>query len=177
MVKEEGFKRFWNRLKNDKPYSIKVAITTLVLFLIVLAGIYFFVPKNCNYNEECFNSILEKCGRAQVFKVIDANTYLYEVKGTYKGNCLINIKVMELAGVQEDIVKEKLENAGMLCKIPKDKLQTINLQDLDILLDYCTGPLKEGLLEIIIQKFYEQVVSNIGPISAEMQKQLVNNTV
>ncbi|MDD5132980.1 MAG: hypothetical protein PHD81_03395 [Candidatus Nanoarchaeia archaeon] len=176
MVKEEGFKRFWNRLKNDKLYSIKVAIITLIIVLIILSIIYFFVPKNCNYNEECFNKVLEKCGRAQVFKVIDFNTYLYEVKGTYKGNCLLNIKVMELAGVQEEIVKEKLENRGMLCKIPKDKLQTIDLTNLDILLDYCTGPLKEGLLEIIIQKFYEQVVTNIGPISAEMQKQLLNKT-
>ena len=52
----------------------------------------------------------------------------------------------------------------MSCKIPKTLLAETNLDDLDNILQYCTGELKEGILELIIQKMYTLIIDNLDEI-------------
>ena len=60
----------------------------------------------------------------------------------------------------------------MSCKIPKKELAATNFDNFDNLLSYCHGPLKEGLYEVIIQRMYSLVVSQLGDIVKEAQKVL-----
>ena len=66
-----------------------------------------------------------------------------------------------------------------------DLLQIKNISQINDISDYCTGPLKEAALEIVLEKVYSIVVANIGQITLEyenilsaatMNTSLINNT-
>ena len=61
----------------------------------------------------------------------------------------------------------------MLCLIPKSELSLININEVENLLKYCTGQLKEGIYEIIIKKMYSIIISNLGEILGEVQTSLI----
>lgn len=145
------------------------------VILVVLILLYIYLPKNCGYNKKCLDSSFKNCVKANAFLVVNSNTYLYEIKGSWKDYCRVNIKVMDVAGSDLE-TKEKLEGKGMLCRIPKVNTN-VTIDNVNNLLDYCTGSLKESMLELIIQRLYEVIVSNIGKISVEMQNSLNNTRV
>lgn len=158
-------------MKEDKKRELYRYLTVFFgLVLVVLILLYIYLPKNCEYNKTCLDKSFRNCERAKAFQLINGNTYLYEVKGNWKDYCRLNVKVMEISSYQQDI-KDALENKGMLCRIPKSNTN-VSILDVNNMLDYCTGPLKESMLELMIKRLYEVIVSNIGQISMEMQNSL-----
>lgn len=69
-------------------------------------------------------------------------------------------------------VKTLLEGKSMTCKIPKSKLSEIELDNMKDLLNYCTGPLKEGMYELLLKRMYALVVSQMSNIVKESEKVL-----
>ena len=55
----------------------------------------------------------------------------------------------------------------MKCIIPKDELRKLNLLETDKVINYCTGPLKEGLYQLMVKRMYELVITNLGEIAEE----------
>jgi len=158
-----------NQGKKRELYRYLAIIFGLILIILILLFIYY--PKNCEYKKSCLDSSFKNCERANSFLVIEGNTYLYEIKGSWKEYCRVNIKVMDVAS-SDKYLKETLENKGMLCRIPKTQITNVSIDKVDNLLDYCTGPLKESMLELIIKRLYEVIIANIGRISVEMQNSL-----
>ena len=64
------------------------------------------------------------------------------------------------------------EGKSMECKIPIDKIKEIHINKMENVINYCTGPLKESIYELIIKKLYGLVVQNIGEILKEVDKEL-----
>lgn len=156
--------------EDDKRNLYRYLAVFFGFVLIALILLYIYLPKNCEYDKKCLNQAFANCERAKAFEVINSNTYLYEIKGSYKDYCRLNVKVMEISSYQQDI-KTALENKGMLCRIPKSNTN-VSIENVNNLLDYCTGPLKESMLELMIKRLYEVIISNIGQISLDMQNSI-----
>lgn len=159
-------------MKQEKKREVYRYLAVLFgLVLVALILLYIYYPKNCEYNKSCLDSSFKSCTRANSLLVVEGNTYLYQIKGSWNDYCRVNIKVMDVAS-SDKYIKETLENKGMLCRIPKTQITNVSIDKISNLLDYCTGPLKESMLELIIKRLYEVIIANIGKISVEMQNSL-----
>ncbi|MBU0929475.1 MAG: hypothetical protein KJ623_00180 [Nanoarchaeota archaeon] len=159
-------------MKDSKKRELyRYLAITFGAILVILILLYLYLPKDCKYEKKCLEDSFKNCAKANSFQIVKGNTYFYEVMGSWKDYCRVNIKVMEIAG-SDNYTKSLLENKGMLCRIPKEQLNNVSITNVDNLLDYCTGPLKESMLELIIKRLYEVVIANIGKISVDMQNSL-----
>lgn len=166
-------KKVVNNFINEN--KIKIIISLLFIILLILFFIYISIPYNCKYDEDCFNERFENCKKTDFYKIINGDTYQFECKGKYKNSCLLNIKMIMANDASDFFVKENMVGRGMICKLPKGDFQTLN--QINNSLDYCTGPLKESMLEQMIKNMFELIVKDIGPITKDMQKQFENKTI
>lgn len=153
-------------------FLAKAAIIGGILLALFVAGYYIgYFPKECNQDKSCFQNAVQECKPAQVTVVRNNNAYLYAVGNQLGKNCEVKIKAVRMdAGAPPEF--KKLEGTEMSCRIPKEKLAVTNFDEFDNLLGYCHGTLKEGFYEIIIQRMYSLVVSQLGDIVKEAQKVL-----
>jgi hypothetical protein len=136
---------------------IAVAIVLLVGFLILMKFYY----RNCE-NLTCFEDQLKECKKA---KFISSGKMIFEyiILGETEGKCDVRVVLLEGDLNNQDSIK--LEGKDMICSIPFGILVS---PESDIGL--CSGPLKEGLQELIISKLYSYVVKNFGKINADLMK-------
>ena len=154
-------------MKNKREvYRYLVVIFGCILIVLILA--YMYLPKNCEYSSKCLDQSLKNCERSNSLQIVNGNTYFYQIKASWKEDCNIKIKVLEVAGADLE-TKQLLDKKDMFFKIPKNKLSNLTIENVNNILDYCTGTLKESMLELMIKRLYEVIVSNIGPITVEMQ--------
>ncbi len=148
-------------------FLTKVAIVGGILLALFVAGYYTgYFRKDCEQDKQCFQEYVQECKPAQVAVIRNNNAYLYWVGNKLGKTCEINIKSLRVdAGAPPEF--KHLEGKEMSCKVPKEELVTTNFDNFDNLLQYCHGPLKEGLYEIIIQRMYALVVSQLGDIVKE----------
>ena len=153
-------------------FLAKVAIVGGILIALFVAGYYSgYFRKDCSQDQSCFQKAVEKCKPAQATVVRNNNVYLYWVGWQLGKTCEIKIQALRIdAGAPPEF--KNLEGKKMSCKIPKTELEKTNIDNFDNLLAYCHGPLKEGLYEVIIQRMYSLVVSQLGDIVKEALKVL-----
>lgn len=60
-----------------------------------------------------------------------------------------------------------LESKGMICEVPLKELGGRGVSEIETLYGYCTGPLKEAILQITVEKLYDLASKNIGPVAIE----------
>jgi len=83
------------------------------------------------------------------------------VSGKENGKCALYVEVMQIKkGLTSTQV---LEGKGMTCYLP---IGTIVKPESD--LNLCTGPLKEEMQGLIIQKVYQYIVQNVGNIGRDL---------
>ena len=87
--------------------------------------------------------------------------------------CKIQINLERTSVGTEFENKILLEGKSMECFIPKSRLFEVNFNEIENLLGYCSGPLKEGIYEIMIKKMYGVIISNLGDILGELQLSLI----
>ena len=151
----------------------KKKVIALVIILIAIAAIYFFSrPKDCGTDDNCFNSYAAGCSKAKVNTISSQNNYNYEVLGKKRDNCIIEVTLTKVSDTQPADMKQALEGRSMKCAIPRSTLETTPVNNIDSLNDYCTGPLKEAILQLTLDKMYDLIVKNLGPLSAEFAEQL-----
>jgi len=149
----------------------RIAILLLIIFGLFLSAYYLgFTRTYCGKDQACFLVHSSNCSPAEVYVSRSNNVYHYLVYPTLQNKCKIKI-IFERA--QEGTLPEHvafLEGKSMTCFIPKDNLRNLNPLEMDHVIDYCSGDLKEGLYELIIKRMYEFIVVNIGDIAEEAQQ-------
>ena len=164
------------QLQSEKRSFKRLNLIIIGILIVILAiSIYLYIPKNCKNNSNCFIKKAQTCSKASVLTYKEDNLYSYEIKGSLKDSCLVNIKLVRMKPNTDVDLVELMEGKGMLCKIPKDKFKQSPLSDINDINDYCSGPLKEAYPQLTIERLYSLVISNIGGITRELQD-LINRT-
>jgi len=148
-------------------------VMVVVVTAIVIMGFYKFgiISKDCEQDKECFSERLKECKPVRYDAVVNSNYYEYKVEGSKKDECILHVKLKKMGSGTPIEQVEFFEGKEMKCFIPKDELD-LEMQDINNLLNYCTGNLKEAIYEHLITKMYGLVLKNMGPIIDEIDKTL-----
>ena len=163
-------------MKEEKKEDVKTEITKYLFWLLIilaLFGIFFNgLEKNCK-DESCFNDLFSQCKKANLRLENDGHLFLYRVIGNnMKDFCTVSIKLEKLNETSNPSLKEKFSGKEMTCNIPYEFLDTVKVTEEQKILDYCHGPLKEAMLEFMIEKLYGSIAQNFGGILAQLEKWL-----
>ena len=144
------------------------ADTFMVIGLILVAGLVIYssgiIKKDCGKDKDCFLEKLQDCKTAKVFLLKNDNVYSYTIQASYTTICNVDVKMERIALGADPEFERLLEGRTMYCKVPRDKLYTFKIDDFNSFINYCTGPLKEGLYELIIQRMYTLVVKELSGV-------------
>ena len=161
-----GLRRFF---QSDKNILTRFVSKKIILIFLAVLGIgviiYLFAAtdkEDCDNDLDCFDNYVSQCKRAEVRLVKDNSVYLYTLKGsslTNFNNCVMKVKLVESLSDDFEIIG-LLEGKSMNCYIPKEKFAS--LEGTDKLIQYCSGPLKEGISELALNRLYGIVVKNLG---------------
>ena len=147
----------------------KILVTVTILVIITFFAYYFgFLKKTCT-TPECFEESLQKCTPAKYLKLQNLNYYKYSIMGRRGDGCKVDIQLMKMAEGTALDKKTLFEGKAMTCRVPMDKLEAVSSDNIEGILNYCTGPLKEAMYELIIQKLYTIVIANLGDVIGEIQ--------
>ncbi len=156
----------------DKSFKITWKLVLVVLSVIVIAtffAFYFGIIKKTCEDEACFNEALQDCSMAQYYELNNLNYYKYSIDGKTGDKCKLSIDLVKMAmGTPEEKI-EQFEGKGMRCEIPMSELKKVQSGNVEGILEYCSGPLKEAMYEQIIEKLYTLIVSNMGEILFEIE--------
>ena len=144
-------------------------ISIIFFFILIIFGsLYyiFFYPLDCKSNQDCFKSALQSCKRARLTTLEQGNDYLYTIKGNKEGNCIVDIKLEKLYSASYDLIT-LLEGKSMRCVIPKEV--SLFEKGVEGTINYCSGPLKEAMYEIIIQRLYNLIAQDLGSAVVELE--------
>ena len=168
--------------KERKPfirYEQKILVyRVLMILLIVLLAAYivFFsniVKRDCGNDLTCFNNAAVRCSGAKVEILKEANTYAYTILGPLKSDCVIEVKLKSMPlGTPVDFI-EKLEGKSMQCSIPRSLLKETKIENMDNLIDYCSGQLKESFYAVLTDKMYALIIKNMANITNAVEKDLL----
>lgn len=128
------------------------------------------LKKNCESDSACFDSALSKCSGATYTLFSEGNVYLYESFGSFGEMCKVEVTMMKAIEGTDLLMRTNLEGKSMICKLPRSRMQNEKLSEMDDFADFCSGPLKEAMYEIIVQRMYALVIANLGEISLEARK-------
>lgn len=150
----------------------KLAIVGGIFLALFIVGYYTgYIKTNCKLDKACFDEALKKCRSSQFIYVDDNNVYSYEAWPGVGDGCFVKITLERVqAGASLDF--KNLEGKSMKCKLTKTQLKETSIEQFDNFIKYCHGELKEGIYEIIIQRIYSNIVSNLGDVIQEAQKVL-----
>jgi len=143
---------------------VLIAITILII-IIICSVIYLTVLKTekCS-DQECFFSSLENCERTSWVNENEKSTYKYTILSNIdKQKCKVNVQLLNLK--QGSAENERLLTKSMICNVQKTETQS---PDKD--LSMCSGPLKEEMQNLIIQKMHNYLLENIGEIKEEFKE-------
>ena len=124
-------------------------------------------PKNCQSDKNCFNEDSKHCLKSKVKFYEDNNLFEYQSIGRQQQFCRLNINLIRANPSLPEESRLKIEDKQMSCKVPFSILAEKGALEMEELSLYCSGPLKEGLLEITTEKLYGVIVSNIGRVALE----------
>lgn len=156
----------WYNIGKKKVILLAVLALAIVLLIILSTS------KNCESEISCFDQKAAKCSKAEVKAFSNENKYSYEIIGKKSGACIIDVKLLELAPTRTFEMKKALEGKSMTCSIPLKILRKQSITKIENLNDMCSGQLKEATLQLTIDKMYEIIVQNIGPIATQFQRGL-----
>ena len=124
----------------------------------IFFNIYFiyFYSRTCE-DRTCFDNAMKTCSRVDFVKEDDSASWLYRIIGSNNDKCRVEVTLLNLKKGKIDI--EKLQGKKMTCEVSK-----YDTSDPGSDISACTGPLKEELQGIIIQKLNNYVVSNVNEI-------------
>jgi len=156
----------------DISYSklaIYVVIIVIAVWFLFFSGIF---KKNCKQDVECFEERVVECKPTKYINIHNNNIYDYKVIKKSKGNCVIDIKLRRMAIGTDIKLVEKLEGKSMKCYVPIENLRYLKLNEMENLLNFCTGQLKEEIYEIMMEKMYGLLIRNLGGIEEEIKKKV-----
>lgn len=152
---------------------MKKLIFIIIIVLILAFLFYFFgiIKPKCT-TDPCFNENLQKCSPVKYTRLQNNNVYKYTIFRSLGNKCKLTVENKKMATGTDYETISLLEGKSMECKIPKSKASEIELDNMKDLLNYCTGPLKEGMYELLLKKMYALVVAQMSGIVKEAEKTL-----
>ena len=144
-------------------------ITLIVIITIIILIFLLTIPKNCKTDEECFNLKASKCSKAKVTIEKELDIYNFEILGKKADNCIIEVTLIKVSETKELELKQALEGKSMRCTISQETLKEQSIKEIDNLNEYCTGQLKEAIIQLNLDKLYEIVVKNIGSLATDFR--------
>ena len=146
---------------DKKLEIIKLSILFFVLLVSCLLTYYFFFYERACLDKECFQKALVECKKAKWKNDMADATWLYTIKGPYKGKCEIEVKLLLAKEGKSDITEA--EGKKMSCFLP---LSIIENPEQD--LNKCNGELKEELQGLMIKRMHSYILENLGEIGEEL---------
>ena len=151
----------------------KRGLVLIVVIILILVSLFYFVFKtNECKTSGCFEDAALNCKKAEI-NVREANGSIsqYTIQGKESGNCLLNIKLEKIGSLSEEM-KNKFEGKDMTCNIPLNEFSRMKIEDMGANLDYCHGPLKEEIYDIVIKKLYNLVIRDMSSVLQEVERVL-----
>lgn len=147
-------------------------ITLIIILSAIFLGAYYsgFTREYCGTDTSCFSEKAYSCRPAEVYTSRNNNIYYYKINPTIANECKLFIKFDR---AQEGTPPEHvtlLEGKSMTCTMPKSEMRKQDVLDMEGIMPYCTGPLKESLYELIVKRMYELIIINLKEISTEADK-------
>jgi len=165
MPKKEEAKKF------KVSWKLLLGIATILLLITFFAFFFGVIKKTCK-DDRCFNDALKRCRMANYLKLQNYNYYRYSIEGGEGEYCKLNIKLVKMAaGTPQDKI-DLFEGKSMTCKIPRSELSKVQSDKIEGVLKYCTGPLKEAMYQLIIEKLYTLIIANMGEIIGGVEETL-----
>jgi len=164
------------RAKKGFEVSYIKIIVYMIIIVLLIGAFYNFVgfTKNCKQDRNCFDKRIADCKKAKFVNIDNNNIYDYHIKGKSQGNCILDISLRRMAiGTDMGIVK-LLEGKSMRCLLPADKVRSLKLDEMENLVNFCSGSLKEGMLELALERMYGLIVQNLGGLVGEIRKGIFN---
>jgi len=148
-----------------KKEGIVIVLLILVLFAIAAAVYYgFFYSPLCE-SQDCFSKAIVKCNKATYLSDNSATIIEYKILGKAGDKCKISMKLVELKIGTVELMG--LQGKEMTCLLPYGVLTYPEENP-----KMCSGELKEGMQEIVIDRMHSQIVSNLGKIDQSITKVL-----
>lgn len=128
------------------------------------------LKKNCESDAACFDKALSKCSGASFTLYTQGNVYLYESFPSFGDTCKVIVTMEKAVEGTDILLRTSLEGKSMTCEFPRSKIKSEKLSEMEDFADFCSGPLKEAMYEMIVQRMYALVIANLGEISLEARK-------
>lgn len=153
-IKEVLEKQGYADIQKRLLISVMIMILTIIIFIVVY---FFFFTKQCT-DSACFSQSLVKCSRVNFIKEDSKASWSYTIEGASgKDSCIVKIELLKMNSGTIEI--EDLQGTEMTCIVnkgdtiaPEENMKT------------CSGPLKEKLQEIIIERMHSYLLKNLGEI-------------
>jgi hypothetical protein len=155
------------RVRSKKGFIILL----IVVIAVVVAGVLTWLlwEKNCMNDSLCFDKAFSKCARARYDYVKGGNLYEYKTKGVPIGECVMEVELVRMAAGSDAVLVERFEGKKMKCRIPESVFRGRGFSQVDNVMDYCSGELKEEVYELIIERMYSYLISNLDVLEEEFE--------
>ncbi len=151
--------------------SIGKFIVTLIFLVLLFFDFYYIgLFKGTCDSSTCFSNALAKCKPVKFTNIIDNNFYEYNIYSSFSDKCTIKITLEKVAPGSNQDIKTFLEGKTMICKIPKEITKAKTFNDIENVLDYCHGELKEGVYQVILKRMYSLVISDLDEVIKQATK-------
>ena len=138
----------------------------LLAFTILIVGTlaYFFITNLTTCQDlTCFKESLTTCKKTTLIREEQNMVWEYQIIGNGPGDTC-KVKTTLLKVIEGKAESQTLQGKSMTCNYP---ISTLNLPEDDI--STCTGPLREELQELIIQRMHNYLIKNIGEIKEDFK--------
>lgn len=136
---------------------MREVIAVFIMVVAIMALYLTFIPPICA-DYTCFEARMSACKPAIFVNEEDDASWRYEIIGTGQNTCSMEVSL--LSAKNADLGLRNYEGFDMRCYYD---LGVTGYPEKN--LEACHGPLKEGLQNIVIEKLYKYIVSNIGEIN------------
>lgn len=149
--------------KKRQKYSNFIPLIFIIVFVLLI--FYLSYEKDCGFDESCFNEAFESCNKAKYMSEEEGNLFQYSIQGQKGNDCEVEVTILEVSQEADQETKNLFSGKSMTCYIPENQAFTVDT------LTLCTGPLKESMYELIIQKMYSILAQNLGDLIFQLQEE------
>ena len=149
-------------MKSETKLILIRFIPILFILLFIVGIIYYSYEFDCGESKSCYDRHMESCKRTKLTTYDEGSTFIYQIARSQGGNCIVDITLSSMPEEADEDSQLLFEGKSMTCSIPK------GTEFYTETLPYCTGPLKEAIYELTIQKMYNILAQSLGDIMQDL---------
>lgn len=152
----------------NKPKLLFLIVLLIIGLVILLGFLYFFVFAETCETERCFLDGLENCNRATYISHKEGNIWKYTIQPSIipgRKTCTVYVKNIVIASSTE--LAQNIQGKSMKCVIPEQYAGAFI--EIHTKLEFCSGPLKEKLQDMLLERLYNYIIQHLGELSQEVR--------